>query len=238
VTPPILLLHAFPLDARMWDAQTAALEQAGYETLAPNLPGREPEDDLGRWAGRVLDLLPGSFIPVGCSMGGYLIFELWRQAPALIPAAVFVDTRAGADTPEAREGREETIRILGEDGFDAFWKLQKPKLFTPKTPPEVVERATTIAAEQPVANLVATLRALAARPDSYETATTIDVPSLVLVGEDDALTPPGEARELAGHLPAGTLVEIPGAGHLTPLEKPDEVKEELLVFLAGLDLAP
>jgi pimeloyl-ACP methyl ester carboxylesterase len=238
VTPPILLLHAFPLDARMWDAQTAALEQAGYETLAPNLPGREPEDDLGRWAGRVLDLLPGSFIPVGCSMGGYLIFELWRQAPALIPAAVFVDTRAGADTPEAREGREETIRILGEDGFDAFWKLQKPKLFTPKTPPEVVERATTIAAEQPVANLVATLRALAARPDSYETATTIDVPSLVLVGEDDALTPPAEARELAGHLPAGTLVEIPGAGHLTPLEKPDEVKEELLVFLAGLDLAP
>jgi pimeloyl-ACP methyl ester carboxylesterase len=238
VTPPILLLHAFPLDARMWESQAAALEQAGYETLAPNLPGREPEDDLGRWAGRVLDLLPGSFIPVGCSMGGYLIFELWRQAPALIPAAVFVDTRAGADTPEAREGREETIRILGEDGFDAFWKLQKPKLFTPKTPPEVVERATTIAAEQPVANLVATLRALAARPDSYETATTIDVPSLVLVGEDDALTPPGEARELAGHLPAGTLVEIAGAGHLTPLEKPDEVKEELLVFLAGLDLAP
>jgi pimeloyl-ACP methyl ester carboxylesterase len=237
VTPPILLLHAFPLDARMWDAQAAALEQAGYETLAPNLPGREPDDDLGRWAERVLELLPGPFIPVGCSMGGYLVFELWRQAPALVPATVFVDTRAGADTPEAREGREETIRILGEDGFDAFWELQKPKLFTPKTPPEIVERAMTIAAEQPISNLVATLRALAARPDSYETATTIDVPSLVLVGEDDALTPPGEARELAGHLPAGKLVEIPGAGHLTPLEKPDEVKEELLVFLAGLDLA-
>jgi pimeloyl-ACP methyl ester carboxylesterase len=237
VTPPILLLHAFPLDARMWDAQAAALEQAGYETLAPNLPGREPDDDLGRWAERVLELLPGPFIPVGCSMGGYLVFELWRQAPALVPAAVFVDTRAGADTPEAREGREETIRILGEDGFDAFWELQKPKLFTPKTPPEIVARAMTIAAQQPISNLVATLRALAARPDSYETATTIDVPSLVLVGEDDALTPPGEARELAGHLPAGKLVEIPGAGHLTPLEKPDEVKEELLVFLAGLDLA-
>jgi pimeloyl-ACP methyl ester carboxylesterase len=237
VTPPILLLHAFPLDARMWDAQAAALEQAGYETLAPNLPGREPDDDLRRWAERVLELLPGPFIPVGCSMGGYLVFELWRQAPALVPAAVFVDTRAGADTPEAREGREETIRILGEDGFDAFWELQKPKLFTPKTPPEIVARAMTIAAQQPISNLVATLRALAARPDSYETATTIDVPSLVLVGEDDALTPPGEARELAGHLPAGKLVEIPGAGHLTPLEKPDEVKEELLVFLAGLDLA-
>jgi pimeloyl-ACP methyl ester carboxylesterase len=235
VTPPILLLHAFPLDARMWDAQVAALEQAGYETLAPNLPGREPDDDLGRWAERILELLPGTFVPVGCSMGGYLMFELWRQAPARIPAAVFVDTRAGADTPEAREGREETIGILGEDGFDAFWELQKPKLFTPKTPPDVAERARAIAFDQPITNLVATLRALAARPDSYETAATIDVPSLVLVGADDALTPPGEAKELAAHLPAGKLVEIAGAGHLTPLEKPDEVKEELFVFLAGLD---
>ena len=235
MTPPILLLHAFPLDARMWDVQVAALEQAGYETLAPNLPGREPDDDLGRWAARILELLPGPFIPVGCSMGGYLMFELWRQAPARIPAAVFVDTRAGADTPEARAGREETIGILGEEGFDAFWELQEPKLFTPKTPRDVVERARAIASEQPITNLVATLHALAARPDSYETATTIDVPSLVLVGADDALTPPGEARELAGHLPAGKLVEIPAAGHLTPLEKPDEVKEELFVFLAGLD---
>jgi len=237
VTPPILLLHAFPLDARMWDAQVAALEQAGYETLAPNLPGREPDDDLGRWAERILELLPGPFIPVGCSMGGYLMFELWRQAPARIPAAVFVDTRAGADTPEAREGREETIGILSEDDFDAFWELQEPKLFTPKTPPDIVERARAIASEQPIANLVATLRALAARRDSSETATTIAVPSLVLVGADDALTPPGEARELAGHLPAGKLVEIAGAGHLTPLEKPGEVKEELFVFLAGLDSA-
>jgi pimeloyl-ACP methyl ester carboxylesterase len=233
VTPPILFLHAFPLDARMWDAQVAALEQAGYETIAPNLPGREPDDDLGRWAERILELLPGAFIPVGCSMGGYLIFELWRQASARIPAAIFIDTRAGADPPEAREGREDTIRVLGEDGFDAFWELQQPKLFTPSSAPEVVERARSIASEQPIANLVATLRALAARPDSFETATTIDVPALVIVGEEDALTPPAEARELAGHLPVGGLVEIPAAGHLTPLEKPNEVKEELFVFLSN-----
>jgi pimeloyl-ACP methyl ester carboxylesterase len=235
VTPPILLLHAFPLDARMWDVHVAALDQAGYATLAPNLPGREPDDDLGRWAERILQLLPGPFIPVGCSMGGYLIFELWRRASDRIPAAVFIDTRAGADTPEAREGREETIRVLGEEGFDAFWDLQRPKLFAPTAPPDVVERARAMSAEQPITNLVATLRALAARPDSHETASTVDVPSLVIVGEEDALTPPAEARELAGHLPAGTLVEIPNAGHLTPLEKPDQVNEELFVFLGGLD---
>jgi pimeloyl-ACP methyl ester carboxylesterase len=230
---PVVLLHAFPLDARMWDAQAAALEQAGYETIAPNLPGREPDDDLGSWARRLLELLPGSFLPVGCSMGGYLIFERWRQALARISGAVFIDTRAGADTPEAREGREETIRILGEEGFDAFWELQRPKLFTDKTPSEIVERARAIAADQPIANLVATLRALAARPDSHETASSLDIPALVLVGEHDALTPPTDAKELAGHLPLAKLVTIPEAGHLAPLEKPDEVNEELFLFLSS-----
>jgi pimeloyl-ACP methyl ester carboxylesterase len=229
---PVLLLHAFPLDARMWDAQVSALEQAGYESLAPNLPGREPDNDFANWAGRVLQLLPGDFIPVGCSMGGYLIFELWRQASARIPAAVFMDTRAGADTPEVREGRGETIRILGEDGFDAFWKLQEPKLFGPEAPPEVVERARAIAAEQPITNLVATLQALGSRPDSRETASSLDVPALVIVGEKDVLTPPSEAEELAELLPIAQLVRLPGAGHLTPLEQPVRINEELIVFLS------
>lgn len=236
----VLLLHAFPLDARMWGAQVSTLEQAGYESLAPNLPGREPDNDLAKWAERILELLPGEFIPVGCSMGGYLIFELWRQASARIPAAVFIDTRAGADTPEIREGRGETIRILGEDGFDAFWKLQEPKLFGPDTPPDVIERARAIAAEQPITNLVATLQALGSRSDSRETASSLDVPALVIVGEEDVLTPPSEAEELAELLPIAQLVRLPGAGHLTPLEQPARINEELIVFLShvappGLD---
>jgi pimeloyl-ACP methyl ester carboxylesterase len=230
--PPILLLHAFPLDARMWNAQVSALEQAGYETIVPNLPGREPDNDLASWAARVLQLLPGAFVPVGSSMGGYLIFELWRQGSARIPAAVFIDTRAGADTPEVREGRAETIRILGENGFDAFWKLQEPKLFGPEAPPDVVERARAIAAEQPITNLVATLQALGSRPDSHETASSLDVPALVIVGEEDVLTPPGESEELAELLPIAELVRLPGAGHLTPLEQAARVNEELLVFLS------
>ena len=229
---PLVLLHAFPLDARMWDAQVAALEQTGYETIAPNLPGREPDNDLAHWAGRVLQLLAGDFIPVGCSMGGYLIFELWRQASARIPAAVFIDTRAGADTPEVREGRDETIRILGEDGFDAFWKLQEPKLFGPDASPDVVERARAIAAEQPITNLVATIQALGSRPDSRETASSMGIPALVIVGEDDVLTPPSEAEELAELLPVAQLFSLPGAGHLTPLEQPAQVDEELIVFLS------
>jgi pimeloyl-ACP methyl ester carboxylesterase len=231
LTPPLLFLHAFPLDARMWEGQVPPLEQAGYETIAPNFPGREPDDDLGSWAERLLQLLPGQFIPIGCSMGGYLIFELWRRAAGRIPAAVFIDTRAGADTPEVREGRAETTRVLEKEGFESFWELQRPKLFAAQTPPEVVERGREMAAEQPVANLVATVRALGARPDSSETASGIAVPTLVVVGEEDVLTPPTEAAELAGLLPASTLVTIPEAAHVTPLEKPDEIKEELFLFL-------
>jgi pimeloyl-ACP methyl ester carboxylesterase len=235
MSPPLLLLHAFPLDARMWDYHVDALEQAGFETLAPNLPGREPVNDLAQWAERVLQLVPGDFIPIGCSMGGYLIFELWRQADARIPAAVLIDTRVAADTPEARQGREDTISLLGEDGFDPFWEAQAPKLLGPNASPEVVERARSIAAEQPITNLVATLQALAARPDSGQTAGSMDVPTLVIVGEEDVLTPPEEAEELAALLPQGRLVRVPEAGHLTPLEAPGRIKEELLVFLAGLD---
>jgi pimeloyl-ACP methyl ester carboxylesterase len=231
VTPPVLLLHGFPLDARMWEAQQARLEQAGYEVIAPNLPGREPDNDIARWSERILQLLPGPFVPAGCSMGGYVIFELWRQAADRIPAAVFVDTRATADTPEGRQGREDTIRLLGEAGFDPFWEAQAPKLFGPKASREVVARARGIAAEQPVTGLVATLQALAARPDSRETAASINVPALVLVGEEDALTPPSDSEELAGLLPLGRIVRLPGAGHLSPLERPDEVSEELLGFL-------
>jgi pimeloyl-ACP methyl ester carboxylesterase len=232
VTPPLLFLHAFPLDARMWDAQVASLERAGYETLAPTLPGREPDDDLGSWADRILELVPGSFIPIGCSMGGYLIFELWRRASARISAAAFIDTRAGADTPDARAGRGETIRLLEEEGFDAFWAQQRPKVLAPTAPTDVVERARALAAEQPIPNLVATVRALAGRPDSSETASSMGVPALVLVGAEDVLTPPAEAAELAGLLPSAKLVTVPEAGHLTPLERPDDVKEELFLFLS------
>jgi pimeloyl-ACP methyl ester carboxylesterase len=234
LTPPLVFLHAFPLDARMWDGQVTALEQAEFETVSPNLPGREPDDDLGGWAERLLELLPGAFIPIGCSMGGYLIFELWRRASSRIPAAVFIDTRAGADTPEVREGRQATIRTLEQAGFDAFWEQQQPKLFSPNAPADVLVHARAIAAEQPIPNLVATVRALGARPDSRETAAEMEVPALVVVGEHDQLTPPTESAELAGLLPTARLVAVAGAGHLTPLEKPDQVKEELFLFLSNL----
>lgn len=227
----LLLLHAFPLDARMWEGQVPVLERAGYEVIAPNLPGSEPDASLSSWAGRILELLPGDFIPVGVSMGGYLTFELWRQAPKRIPALVLADTRANADDEAGRAARDETICRLREDGFDAFWEGLAPKLFSAGASAEVVERARAIAAEQPIESLVASVEAMRDRFDSTSTLADIDAPALVLVGEDDALTPPLAAREIVTGLVEGRYAELSGTGHLSPLERPAEFNEELLLFL-------
>lgn len=227
----LLLLHAFPLDARMWEGQIPVLEQAGYEVIAPTLPGTVPDAELSSWAARVLELLPGDFVPVGISMGGYVAFELFRQAPKRIPALVLADTRANADSPEGRTGREETIRRLREDGFDAFWDELAPKLFSSSPSEDVVARARANAVEQPIDNLVATVEALRDRADSTSTLADIVIPALVVVGAEDALTPPAASKEIVAGLVHGRYAEIAGAGHLTPLERPDDFNEELLVFL-------
>jgi 3-oxoadipate enol-lactonase len=228
----LLLLHAFPFDARMWEGQEPVFEEAGYEVIAPSLPGRDVSDStLSGWAARVLDLLPGDFIPVGVSMGGYLAFELWRQAPKRIPALILADTRAAADDEDGRAARDETIGVLREGGFDPFWEGLAPKLFAAGASPEKVARAREIAAEQPVESLVACVEAMRDRFDSTSTLPDIKVPALVLVGEEDAVTPPLAAKEIVAGLSEGRYAEIAGAGHLSPLERPAEFNEEVLVFL-------
>lgn len=225
----ILLLHAFPLDARMWDRTRRALEEAGYDVAAPDLPGPEPEVGFEAWARRVLADVEGELVPVGISMGGYLAFELWRQASERIRALVLADTRAAPDSPEQRDARDETIRVLREDGFELFWESLAPKLFAGADP-----GARKLAAEQPLAGLVAALETLRDRPDSRPTLATIDVPVLVVVGEEDRLTPPADAEAMVEALPDARLVRLAGAGHLTPLERPEEFNEALLRLLEEL----
>jgi pimeloyl-ACP methyl ester carboxylesterase len=227
----VLLLHAFPLDARMWEPHQAALESAGNVVEAPNLPGEPAEVGFEAWARRILAEIVGDLVPVGCSMGGYLTFELWRQAPERIRALALLDTRATPDSPEQRQARDDSIRLLGEAGFEPFWEGLAPRLFAPNADAEVVARARAIAAEQPSDRLVAALETLRDRPDSRETLATIDVPVLVAVGEEDVLTPPADAEELAARIPAARLLRVAGAGHLAPLERPNEVTQALLELL-------
>jgi pimeloyl-ACP methyl ester carboxylesterase len=231
--PTVLLLHAFPLDERMWEGQRAALEAAGHRLVAPRLPGPEPELGFDVWAQRVLGLVDGAFVPVGCSMGGYLAFELWRQARERIPALALVDTRATPDTPEQREARNDAIRLLGEAGREAFWDDLAPRLFSAAADFAVVARAREIALEQPLTGLVAAQETIRDRIDSRPTLATIDVPVLVAVGEEDGMTPPSDADAMAAAIAGARLVRVAGAGHLAPLERPDEVTETLVGFLAG-----
>jgi 3-oxoadipate enol-lactonase len=232
--PTALLLHAFPLDSRMWKEQRAELERAGYPVKAPDLPGEPLEIGFDAWARRLLAQVEGDLVPIGSSMGGYFAFELWRQAPERIHALALIGSRATADTPEQREARDETIRVLGEDGFEPFWNGLAPRLIASGTDSQVVERARSIAAEQPVTALVATLETLRDRPDSRETLPTIDVPVLVAVGEDDQVTPPADAEAMVGQIANARFLRIAGAGHLVPLERTGEVSAALLDLLKGL----
>lgn len=222
----VLLLHAFPLDGRMWDPQRRVLEREGYEVVAPDLPGEPPEIGFDAWARRVLGSVEGAILPVGCSMGGYLAFELWRQARERITAIALVDTRATPDTAEQRQARDDAIRVLGEAGFDPFWDGLAPNLFAGEDP-----GARALAADQPVTGLVAALETLRDRPDSRGTLATIDVPVLVVVGEADRITPPSDAEAMADALADARLVRVAGAGHLSPLERPDEISDVLLGFV-------
>jgi pimeloyl-ACP methyl ester carboxylesterase len=227
----VLLLHAFPVDARMWNAQRAALEAAGYRVAAPDLPGEPPEVGLDAWARRLLAGLDGDFVPVGCSMGGYLAFELWRQDAQRIRALVLADSRATADSPEQQQVRDDTIRVLGEAGKRAFWEGLGPKLFSAGVDPGLVEQTRAHVMEQPITGLVAVLETLRDRPDSRSTLAEIDVPVLVLVGEGDELTPPSDSETMVAALPDAQFLTIAGAGHLSPLERPEEVSRALLAFL-------
>jgi pimeloyl-ACP methyl ester carboxylesterase len=215
----------------MWDDPTSTLEEAGYAVVAPDLPGEEPELGFDVWARGLLGLVDGPFVPIGCSMGGYLAFELWRQAPERIAALVLADTRATPDSPEQREARDDSIRVLGEAGREAFWDDLAPKIFAENVDPAVVERARAITFEQPLTGLVATQETIRDRVDSRATLSTIDVPVLVLVGEEDRLTPPADSEAMVATLPDARFSRIPRAGHLAPVEQPEIVAGAIREFL-------
>ena len=226
----MLLLHAFPLDAGMWDEIRSELGEVAV--VAPTLPPEGGGQTLSGWAGAILGLVEGELVPVGVSMGGYLAFELWRQAPARISGLVLSDTRAGPETDEGRAGRERTIGIIREQGATGLWEEMEPKLFSPVPEPVVVERARSLALGRNPDDLVMCVEAIRDRPDSRPTLPTIAVPALVLVGEKDELTPPPEAAAIASGIPGSKLVTIPESGHLPPLERPKAFLASLRALLA------
>ena len=229
--PTVLLLHAFPFDSRMWEGVRPALEDAGYDIVAPDLPGADLELGFGAWARQVLALVERPFVAVGSSMGGYLAFELWRQASERIQALVLVGSRATPDSVEQRLARDDSIRLLGEAGKEPFWEELAPRLFASVVDLDVVAHARVLAFEQPLTGLVAAQETIRDRVDSSPTLSTIDVPVLVVAGDEDRLTPAADSEGMLAALPNARFSRIAGAGHLVPLERPDVVARILVDFL-------
>jgi 3-oxoadipate enol-lactonase len=244
--PAVLFIHGFPFDHSIWTHQIAALE--GWCRIAPDLRGMGQSDapDLGysmeTYAAdlaELLDLLGArDVVLVGLSMGGYVAFEFLRHWRERVRGLVLMDTRAEADSPEARLNRDATAATARDQGAGAIAEAMLPKVLGASTlagAPAVVGRVRSMMAATPVAGLVGALGAMRDRPDSTPLLPELaGLPTLVIVGDEDEVTPPAVASAMAGAIPGASLVVIRSAGHLAPVERPAEVTDALLAFLAGL----
>jgi len=243
--PPLVLIHGFPLNRGMWRPQIEALRD-GFTLIAPDLRGfgesMGPMDNMTMdiYARDVLALLDAFGIErvvlAGLSMGGYVAFRMVAQVAERIRSLIIADSRAGPDSEEARQGRYAAIKRIQSEGPDGFLEEFTARLVGPTTKaqrPGVLESVQQIVGRPPVPSLTAALGALAARPDSRPLLASITAPTLVVVGEEDAVMPPDAAREIASGVPASRLVTIPQAGHLSNLEAPEAFNRALREFLTA-----
>jgi len=237
---PILFIHAFPLHSALWNHQIAAFSPQ-HRVIVPDLRGLgatargsgaasldQHADDLAALLGH-LGIEQATV--VGLSMGGYISFALWRRHRDRIAALILADTRAGADTEEGKQGREKNAKLVEEHGPSAIADQMLPKLLSPNAPAALRDEVRGIIESNDRAGIAAALRAMAARPDSTALLATIDVPTLALVGAEDALTPPSEAEIMFNAIPGCRIAQLPGAGHLSNMEAPEAFNAEITEFL-------
>jgi len=243
---PVVFLHAFPLDRRMWAPQTSAL--AGQRRcLTIDTRGFGDSTAVGpfsvdRYADDVAAVLDAAGVTravvVGLSMGGYVAFALWRRQPGRVRALVLADTRAGEDSPETRDRRRELIHVAQTEGSAAVAELQLIGLVgktTRERRPDIVHGVRENAVRASVDGTIGALEALMARPDSTPTLSSISVPTLIVVGEEDVLTPPKEARVIHALVLGSRLEVLAQAGHLSNVERPAAFNAVLGEFLSAIE---
>jgi pimeloyl-ACP methyl ester carboxylesterase len=243
---PLLLLHAFPLNGKMFGPQMAAFPGV-RRVVVPDLPGfgRSPrtpaQPDVGYYAGGVRALLDRIGIQRvvlgGVSMGGYVAFECMRSFPERISGLILANTRPDADAEEARETRKEMALRVTREGMGVLVELQMERLLSSHTRsenPGLVEEVERIILENTPDGAVAALGAMRERPDSTATLDEIGVPTLVIGGEDDAISSPEVMGEMAAKITNARHVTLPRAGHLSNLENPDGFNEALGEFLESV----
>jgi pimeloyl-ACP methyl ester carboxylesterase len=241
---PVLLVHGFPLDHAMWAAQIDAL--GGHaRVIAPDLRGfgqspLPPGDgergvSMERYADDLAELLDTLAIDepivlVGFSMGGYIAWQFVRKYPQRLRALVPMDTRAGADTDEARAGRIKMAENIAEWGSGVVGEMMGPKLFAPASfeqLPQVVAAVLDVVERTDPAAIAAAQRGMAQRDDMTVLLQLIRVPTLVVVGQHDAISPPDEMQSVAAAISGAECVVIPDAGHMAPMENPNAVNAAL-----------
>jgi pimeloyl-ACP methyl ester carboxylesterase len=233
----------------MWQPQVDGVGSI-FRIIAPDLRGHgdspAPEGvyTMDEMADDVIELLEtlhldGPVVLGGLSMGGYVALSLMARYPQRFRALMLMDTRAGADTPEAAQKREELAQTVIAVGNPApVVEAMIPRLFARKTleeHPERVEPLRTVMERNTARGLAGALRGMAIRPDRRGALAAIQVPTLVLVGEEDALTPPSEAQALADAIAGARLDVVPEAGHLAPYENFAIANAAILRFLESLD---
>ncbi len=245
--PLAVLLHGYPLDHRMWDAVRHG-ELAQRRTLAAiDLRGHGSSPHAGddahameRFADDVAAVVEalapdGRADVVGLSMGGYAALAFAERQPARLRTLALVDTRAAADTPTARAGREAAIAVATTQGPGAIADAMLGKLLAPGADPAVAGALRATIEATPVPTIVADLRGLRDRADRTALLPRLAVPTLVVVGEHDAITPVAEAEAMARAVPGARLVVVPDAGHMTPMEQPDAFVAALGAFWRGTE---
>ena len=245
---PVVFVHGFPHHRGLWAPQLDALARR-TRCVALDLPGfgeSTPRADasVDAFADDVVALLDHLGIEravvAGLSMGGYVALALWRRHPARCHALVLADTKAAADDDAARAKRREMIAMARRGGSAAVAEAMLPGMVgksTRERSPELVAHVDAMLRAASVEGIVGALEAMMTRPDATPTLPRIDVPTLVVVGEEDILTPPAVARVLADAVPGARLETIGSAGHVSNLERPAAFNYVLGEFLERADWA-
>ena len=242
----LVLLHAFPLSAAMWQPQIEALGVAGYTVIAPNSFGIDGSPEKQGWTctdyahelALLLDALKIRKATIaGLSMGGYQAFEFYRLYPEKTASLVLCDTRAEADAPAARSTREDFIRAVETGGSEEAARRMIPNYFATSTyseHPDLVTRVTDIINKQSATVIIEAMRAIMARSDATPRLAAIDCPLLVLNGVEDRLTTRETAESLHAAIPGSTIRLLANAGHISNMEQPEAFSRALLEHVAAI----
>jgi 3-oxoadipate enol-lactonase len=244
---PVVFVHGFPLNHAMWNAQIPVFAER-HRVIAPDLrgfgesvdtEGTVSMEDFADDLAAILDYLHVTepVVLCGLSMGGYIAFHFVRKYRERLRGLVLCDTRASSDVREVVENRLRIAKLVIESGTQPVAEAMLPKAFGPKTyadRPEVVEAVRGMMISSDPTGVAAASRGMAERPDMTPSLPSIDVPTLVVVGADDVLTPVDEMRRVASSIPNAKFKIIPDAGHLSPLENPPVFNATLANFLDAL----